>query len=1005
VDVRAFGSAAGVGGISTDVTGHRDLIWQSDNPAVVRADGPTLTAIGAGDATLMARLGKLTATAEVVVAAEQSPAPAALSVSPQSLRLQADESRSLGRDIRVTRGGVDLTRDVKITSSQPDLLKVDRKRNSITGVSPGEAALVFTHDEQRVTVPVTIDPSERAQGAVAVEVEPAVDTLASGESRNLRVFAVADGTRVDRTGSAILRSSDEKVLAVRGTQVVGRSPGSATISAELPESDTAGVARFTVLDEEFTSLVVIPRQIVLAKGDQQEIRVQGVGPAGRREMSEHPQLKFSVSGANPAAVAIRGNTVRGLAAGTAVIDVSWDESLAEQVAVEVVEIPWRDLRIEPANVVIGEGEERGLVVLAKLGDEQRAVTIADGLTWRSDNPAVAVVDKDGTVTGTAPGFASITARLGELSAAAQLTVEARLQPAPPDDPARPSPGLRFIPDVLSLQLGTPGASVRVVKVLPDGREEDVDHRTKMEFEGPADVASKEWTASGPVFKPLKLGITRIRATHEGVATMRPMVITVVDEPLDAELVVRPSPITLRKGEALDLQQVRLHPGRGRAPVDVQYRVSSTDEAIVAIEAGRRLRGVAADETTIVVVPTDVDNRFKDVDATIAVRVIDSSPPDGSARLVLSGPEHTTVGATAQFQIMLESDQDERDVTSDGAVLVLDRDQAEYGDVSPGGMLVAKFPGTINVKARYKDQISNAVRLRIDNAATQFEELKIEIDSRPFVLNESRPYKLWGHPLGGGPPQDLTDAVISGKPVTRRLTPESGPLKLEPSKLVAKKAGNAKFQAGFQQADGKKLVASIDLGVIDEGDRADAILSADPASIVVKVGQRAPPVSVLAQHPGEPAPRRIDAQFTSDTPGVLSPEAESGWFKGVLPGQAKLIAKVGDQQVEVDAEVVENLFEKVDLGRPEFGAGFFKVPINIEGTFDGKLEFRVSLPGADRDAGWIAASGQGGKLSAQLKSPELPLKTGLRYELLLEARTPEGEVLERYPCFFYLRPGK
>src|SRR5205085_4734760 len=118
-----------------DVTLLPELKWQSDHPDVVKVDGPTLTALSAGKATVTVTAGSASASAEVEVGEFNE----RLIVAPQSLRLKVGESKRLGSDIRLRRGDADFSDQIEATSGAPNIVRYNRDNHSIEGVAAGRA--------------------------------------------------------------------------------------------------------------------------------------------------------------------------------------------------------------------------------------------------------------------------------------------------------------------------------------------------------------------------------------------------------------------------------------------------------------------------------------------------------------------------------------------------------------------------------------------------------------------------------------------------------------------------------------------------------------------------------------------------------------------------------------------------------------------------------------------------------------------------------------------------
>jgi uncharacterized protein YjdB len=92
-----------------------------------------------------------------------------------------------------------------------------------------------------------------------------------------------------------------------------------------------------------------------------------------------------------------------------------------QVPVTVTFGSW-SVVITPANTVLEVGGTAGLVAEV-LDDEGQPVADPAGLRWATTNPAIVAVDAAGTVTGVAPGIASIVATFEGVAGIATVEVD------------------------------------------------------------------------------------------------------------------------------------------------------------------------------------------------------------------------------------------------------------------------------------------------------------------------------------------------------------------------------------------------------------------------------------------------------------------------------------------------------------------------------------------------------------------------------------------------------
>ena len=211
------------------------------------------------------------------------------------------------------------------------------RNRSISGVSEGEADLHVAVGAARERVHVFVRPPVNLDSGTIV-IEPSTGSLAVGEAQDLHVILETDdGRRIDRTSSAIVQSGDRNVLAVRGTRVVGLTPGRCEVTASLPGIASTGGAVFVVENVDFTAIEISPPSMHLAWGEERPIRIYGNGPSGRRDLTYHPDIRVNYGGNTPDAIQWQAGTatVRGAAPGEAELRVTWRDLVADPVPIEV----------------------------------------------------------------------------------------------------------------------------------------------------------------------------------------------------------------------------------------------------------------------------------------------------------------------------------------------------------------------------------------------------------------------------------------------------------------------------------------------------------------------------------------------------------------------------------------------------------------------------------------------------------------------------------------------
>ncbi len=216
------------------------------------------------------------------------------------------ETKWIGKDIALKRGKADLSQQIDAVSSSPSIVRYNPSNQSLEGLAPGHAEIAVIAGDQRLSLPVLVIADDNNSNKGSIAVEPATGQLAVGQSQELQVFLISEaGPRTDRTNSAQFESSDTSILSVTGNRVMAVAAGQAEILAKLPGIIDAGKSSFSVVNETFTAIQVTPPELKLGIGEEKQLRIVGVGPGGRRELANHPDLKVTVAGETPGAIQVR----------------------------------------------------------------------------------------------------------------------------------------------------------------------------------------------------------------------------------------------------------------------------------------------------------------------------------------------------------------------------------------------------------------------------------------------------------------------------------------------------------------------------------------------------------------------------------------------------------------------------------------------------------------------------------------------------------------------------
>jgi len=652
------------------------VVWRSNDPNIAALSGSALTGVGLGETSVTASLGSIQSPPAQVRVVDSIAGQ--LAVDPQSLRIRVGEAVRIGTDLNVLRGQMDVSRMCSVTPSLPGIVRYVPETHSLLGVRPGATTVALACGEKVASVLVEVLPGARvADGQVVIE--PAAATLVPGAALPLRVFVVGpEGQRIDRTDSAVLSSSDPGLLRTVGNLACALKPGTVQVTATLPETDNTGSAHITINDETITGLVVEPGRLDLPVGGSARLRILGQAPSGTYELFPQPDLVLAPGGNNPNAIRISGaNEVAGLMPGEAAVDVQWQGRLQAQVPVTVSQQVLADLRLEPAHQTVAPGSTVVYQVTGLRNGRRVVLGAEDGLELHTTNAEVAQPVGPNAVRAAAPGTTTVVAQVGNQQAEATLDVATgapatdvvfagpdgvsvyrpgtrvvdyddwydvyhrgggwrtvgpgrvveRVPGAVVEVPPAEVVGLRFEPEVLRLDVGGPGAHVRVFELLADGtlgREVTRDPNLEVTESPRPDVVVAEKTADGPFFRPTGPGQARLGA-RLGTLTADPLLVSVGEAFAHAAgLEATPDPLVVWAGELGSLGSVHINPGGGRMPFEIDYRlIAPPDQGVIAVEGPEQkmVRGLAVGNSYLTVQAVDRTGTYDGLTTTVQVQVI------------------------------------------------------------------------------------------------------------------------------------------------------------------------------------------------------------------------------------------------------------------------------------------------------------------------------------------------------------------------------------------------
>lgn len=1052
--LRAFGFKAGknVG----DITARRELEWKARDSGPIELRGPAVSAKAPGSTSATVQFGSVVSKPVPISVQDKLASLARLTVHPGALTLRVGEVIRIGSDVNIARGGVDFSDQCDVSPAS-DIVHFQPDSRTLTAQLTGRTQVTFTLREQAATIDVDVLPEEPLPADSQVVVEPATGRIAVGELLPVRVFVITpDGRR--RSTTASLSSSDRAIATTKTADVLGHSPGDVTVQAHVPGIDRPGQAQYKVVDLEFDQLVFVPAAAHLSVGESKRFSVEAVTSEGRKTLGDHPRLKLFREDDQAKIVELSApqRELRGLQAGTATVIARWNNRQEARLPVNVTLDPIQELLIEPAQIKIAEGASATVQVFAKHRTWLERLTAEDGLDVQVANSVVASLDPNELrAVGQQAGTTKVTARYGTRRAEASLIVTppgssgkgggskgdsggksgnkgkqgggggGKKPPGgggpkkPPAPPAKPK-SLRFVTNPLEITLDSPGRNLRVVRVLADNSEEDVSHLVTITVSEPKDVVEIDRNGSGALARPLRIGQTQVDAAlpDSTLQTDRPLRVVVTEKSVTPpRLRVSPSSLDLEVGESRRFVRAEVVPSSGD-PIPVKFTVKAQANDIFELRPDGSLRGLKAGSGICTIVADDPAGPYDGMKAEAAVTVSDvKKTPPPPRRLELTGPTQTTVGAEAPLFVELVQGDRSTDVTNQARLSLAVGDEA-FAELLPGGRLLAKRAGRVTVDASQGELTALPLEIEIRPPATDFEKLELDVDRNSIAVGESRPFRLWGYPRGGGARQDLTSRIANDNSDPTQPMISLEVLKpdvnatvavVQPGHLVGRQPGRFSAQARLGNRLATEPIEFDVLGSVE----APIQMRVEPEAILIRTGETTPPVRVLVASSGERQFRTVDpalVEINAMNAELLQPDGP-GQFRGLKPGKTRLKVSYGGLEQSVPVTIGYDAFARVEFEHdPLLKDNTVTVDLLVAAdTVETDLDYRTTVTQPDGrtvEMPWMRAEREGNELVAHVKSPPLPTVRGQNsYSMIIEAKDAKTGRVEKHPFTFRIIPKK
>ncbi len=392
--------------VAPDDATDKTVTFTSSNTAYATVNGSgTVTGVKAGSVTITATANDgsgVTGTTNVTI---KQPA-TAVSLS------QSSATMNVGDTLTLTAGvSPDDTTDKSVSWSSSSSAVATVADGVVTAVSKGTATItVTTNDGSSKTATCSITVKQPVTGITLSDSEV---SLTVGGTKQLTATVVPS----DASESGVTWASTNPSVATVSASglVTAVGAGAATVTAAADDGSGKTATCSVVVKQMVTGITLDHTTLSLREGTGASL-VATVEPA----TASNPAVTFTSLNPEVATVTSVG-VVSAVKAGTATIRCEAADGSGVYATCTVTVLKGvTGITVEPTSFTIGVGEEKMLNV-----DVTPVDAANQGVTFTSSNTAVAVVSKEGRVTGVSLGSAVITAKSNDdpnVLAACNVTV-------------------------------------------------------------------------------------------------------------------------------------------------------------------------------------------------------------------------------------------------------------------------------------------------------------------------------------------------------------------------------------------------------------------------------------------------------------------------------------------------------------------------------------------------------------------------------------------------------
>ncbi|MBE5962584.1 MAG: hypothetical protein E7256_14610 [Lachnospiraceae bacterium] len=381
--------------ISPEAASSQEVIWSSSNPSILTVDqNGKVTLKKPGTATVIVT-SRIDATITAMCTVTVTKAVTGIALDTTAKEMYAGESYRLTYQVKPSDAS---NAAVTWTSTNTNVATVNAT-GLVTAKNPGSTAIILKTADGGYMSICLITVKKVATG---VTLDAKDITLNVGDYYTLETTI----TPSDATESSLtFESTNKKVATVSNSgKIVAKAGGTCVIFVKTPNGASAYV-NVTVM-QGVSGIKINKSEATIVVGDTLEL-IATISPSTATDQG----VTWSSSKKDVATVDKYG-VVKGISGGTTIITCTSDDGNFIAHCILTVEEFVTEITLDKSYYKLGIGRTYNLVATIS-GEKATNKTV----TWKSSNPKVVTVDKNGKIKGIALGTATITVKANDGSGA------------------------------------------------------------------------------------------------------------------------------------------------------------------------------------------------------------------------------------------------------------------------------------------------------------------------------------------------------------------------------------------------------------------------------------------------------------------------------------------------------------------------------------------------------------------------------------------------------------